>query len=245
MTGSRADLPVTVVIPARDAAATIETTLASVLAQTAGTPAVVVVDDGSTDDTAARAAAVSEAVTVVTGLARGPGAARNAGAAHVATRYLAFCDADDRWPPDRLAGDLAVLEADPGIGVLLGRTRLDADDPDLLAHLHFDGPDRTALIPHFGAATMRASAFAAVGPIDEQLVNFEDYEWFLRAREVPGRVVTHARVAQWRWRHADSTSHRNPATPADMLRLAQRQAARQRELGRSLPTLADLRREEP
>ena len=245
MTPGVVDLPVTVVIPARDAAGTIEATLASVLAQSAGTPAVIVVDDGSTDDTAARAAAVSSSVTVITGPARGPGAARNAGAAGVTTEYLAFCDADDRWPPDRLAGDLVALDAGPGIGVLLGRTRFDADDPALLAHLHFDGPDRTALIPHFGAATMRAAAFAAVGPIDEQLVNFEDYEWFLRAREVPGRMVTHDRVVQWSWRHADSLSHRHPSTPADMLRLAQRQAARQRELGRTLPTLAELRREVP
>ena len=238
-------VPVTVVIPARDAAATITGTLASILGQTAGAPHVIVVDDGSTDGTADLALAAGAAVTVIKGAALGPGAARNRGASRAATPYLAFCDADDRWPPDRLERDLVVLDADPTIGILLGRMRFDTDDDALLAHVRFDAPDRTSLVPHFGAATMRTAEFADVGPIDETLANYEDFEWFLRAREVPGRLVTHDRVTLWSWRHADSLSHQHPATTRDMLRLLQRQALRQRALGRDLPTLADLRREVP
>lgn len=239
------DVPVTVVIPARDAAATIAGTLASVLGQSAGRTRVIVVDDGSSDDTAQLARAAGPTVTVIAGATAGPGAARNRGASQVTTPYLAFCDADDRWPPDRLERDLEVLDADPSIDILLGRMRFDADDDAILAHVRFDGPDRTGLVPHFGAATMRTTAFAEVGAIDETLVNYEDFEWFLRAREMPGRLVTHDRVTLWSWRHADSLSHQHPATTRDMLRLLQRQAVRQRALGRDLPTLAELRREVP
>ena len=89
---------------------------------------------------------------------------------------------------------------------------------------------------------MRTAVFAEVGPIDESLVNYEDFEWFLRAREVPDRLVTHDRVTLWSWRHSGSLSHQHPATARDMLRLLHRQAARQRTLGRDLPTLAELRR---
>lgn len=245
MTDAVERVPVTVVIPARDAAATITGTLASILGQTAGAPRVIVVDDGSADGTADLAVSAGDAVTVIEGAAAGPGAARNRGASHVATPYLAFCDADDRWPPDRLARDVAALDSDPTIGILLGRMRFDADDDALLSHIRFDGPDRTSLVPHFGAATMRTPVFGEVGPIDESLVNYEDFEWFLRAREVPGRLVTHDRVTLWSWRHADSLSHQHPATTRDMLRLLQRQAVRQRALGRDLPTLAELRREVP
>lgn len=237
---SEATVPLTVVVPARDAAATIAGTVSALVQQSLGAPRVVVVDDGSVDDTAAIALSLGGAVTVIPGRRLGPGAARNTGVEVVATPFLAFCDADDRWPTDRLECDLAVLSARPEIGVLLGRTAFEADDDALLAHIVFDGPGRTALIPSFGAATMRTSAFAAIGHIDESLRNYEDYEWFLRAREVPGRLVTHDRVAQVTWRHADSTSHRDPASPRDLLRLLQRSASRQQRSGRRLPSLSDL-----
>jgi glycosyltransferase involved in cell wall biosynthesis len=235
---------VTVVIPAKDAASTIEATVRSILASAPARPRprVLVVDDGSMDDTAAMAAAIDPSVAVVAGRGVGPGAARNDGAGRVTTEFLAFCDADDQWAPGRLDADLAILRSDATIGILLGRTRFDTDEPALLAGHNFDNPDRTALIPHFGAATMRTAAFVDVGPIDESLANYEDYEWFVRARELPGRLVTHDRVVQWSWRHSKSLSHVQPPAARDLLRLLQQSANRQRASGTPLPALTDLRR---
>ena len=68
---ARVAVPVTVVIPARDAAATIASTLDSVLGQTAGTPQVIVIDDGSSDDTAALAKAAGPTVILVEAAGRG------------------------------------------------------------------------------------------------------------------------------------------------------------------------------
>ena len=237
-------LPVTVVIPARNAAGSIAATVRSVADQAGGSPRIIVVDDASTDDTVAVARDACGSVVIVQGRGAGPGAARNDGVRHVDTEFLAFCDADDEWVPDRLAADLADLRGAPDVGVLLGRTRFEAADEALLEHMVFDSPERTALIPHFGAATMRTAVFAEIGPIDETLTNYEDYEWFLRARDVDGRLVTVDRVVQRSWRHPDSLSHREPPTTRDLLRLLQSSAARQRELGHRRPSLSDLRRDD-
>jgi glycosyltransferase involved in cell wall biosynthesis len=236
---------VTVVVPARDAEATIGATLASILGQEGGPPRVIVVDDASSDATAATAAAFGDAVRVLPGLGRGPGAARNRGVTEARTPYLAFCDADDTWPAGRLRDDLALLDAEPATAAVLGRTRFDADHPGLLAGMHFDGDDRAALIPHFGAVTMRAADFARVGPIAEDLANYEDYEWFLRARERRIPLVTVDRVSLHRRIHEGSTSRRNPPAPGDLLAMLQRSVRRRSATDgtRDLPTLTAMRKE--
>mgnify|MGYP003336130354 CR=1 FL=1 len=105
-------------------------TLESLLAQTVGRPRILVVDDGSCDLTAEVAAAAgAEVIQRANG---GPGSARNTGIAVVCTEFVAFCDADDVWPSDRLELDLVHFADRPATGVLLGRTRFDADDESLL-----------------------------------------------------------------------------------------------------------------
>jgi glycosyltransferase involved in cell wall biosynthesis len=216
----------TVVIPARNAATTLGETIDAIARQDGGAPTVVVVDDGSTDDTAEVAARLGTAVIRTDG--RGPGAARNRGIEMVTTAIVAFCDADDVWSPDRLRQDLNAFDGDPDLDVLVGRTLFEADDPALLTPYRFERDDRSAAIPHFGAATMRTGVFRRVGAIDESLANYEDYEWFFRARDLGARTLTHDRIVQTRRMHAGSTSQRNPPRPADLLAVMQRSVLRRR-----------------
>lgn len=227
MTDFHAGRDLLVVVPARNAASTIAATLASLLAQSTGPPQVLVVDDGSDDDTAAIARAAGAAV-LPDGPGLGPGGARNVGIAATATPLIAFCDADDLWPPQRLAMDLARFGQDPHLEVLLGRTRFVADDQALLQKLQFPQGEPIASIPHFGAATMRREVFARVGMVDEHLRHFEDYEWFQRARDLGVRLQTHGGVSQTHRLHSGSWSRIHPSSPSDLMTILHRSLQRRR-----------------
>ena len=94
---------VSVIIPTHDHAIELMRALASVATQGDGAVEVVVVDDGSTDDTVARAAGVGDPrIAVVSFPGAGLSTARNRGLARAGGAYLSFIDADDLWTPDKL-----------------------------------------------------------------------------------------------------------------------------------------------
>jgi glycosyltransferase involved in cell wall biosynthesis len=98
---------VTVIIPAYNAGATITAALQSVFAQTYRDFDVIVVDDGSGDDTAARVAEWGDRVTYVHQANGGPGSARNEALRHTRSPLIAFLDADDVWLPGKLERQVA------------------------------------------------------------------------------------------------------------------------------------------
>lgn len=101
-------VPVTVVVPAYNAEPFLEVTLEAIQEQTRPPERVIVVDDGSTDATAAIAARMG--AEVVSQSQRGPGAARNRGLEMARTEFVAFCDADDWYAPDKLERAVVELE---------------------------------------------------------------------------------------------------------------------------------------
>lgn len=108
---------VSVVIPAYNAQATLDDTLNSVRSQTHRNLEIVVVDDGSTDDTAIiaqRHSAVDPRVRVIRQDNAGVAAARNAGIAATSGRYVAPIDADDLWAPSKIARQLLAAAKDQG-----------------------------------------------------------------------------------------------------------------------------------
>lgn len=107
---------ISVVIPAYNAAATLDETLLSVRRQTHAALEVIVVDDGSSDGTAQIVqahAAVDPRVTLLRQANAGVAAARNLGWSHATSDLIAFVDADDLWAPDKLEKQFAALAAAP------------------------------------------------------------------------------------------------------------------------------------
>ena len=106
--------PVTVVVPTYNALALLLETLDTVFAQTFADFEIVVIDDGSTDDTPAVLAAIGDPrLRVVRQANAGIGAARNRGIDEARGTYVALLDHDDLWHPQKLADQVAWMRANP------------------------------------------------------------------------------------------------------------------------------------
>ena len=178
---------ISVVIPAFNAELYLAEAIQSVLAQGIPGIQVVVVDDGSTDGTAAVAAAFGAQVALICRPNAGIGAARNAGVERAAGNLLAFLDADDVWPAGSLAGRLAVLDADPGADGVFGMVQEFRDGGD-------DLPPQAGGVA--GALLVRRAKYEVVGRFDQGLRVGEFIDWMARAHEaglkfrsVPGVVL--------------------------------------------------------
>lgn len=108
---------VSVVIPTYNCAEYVGSAVDSVLAQTYAPVEVIVVDDGSTDDTAEILRPYLGRITFLPQPNRGVAAARNAGIAHSTGQLVAFLDADDLWHPEKLAEQVRLFEFEPDLGV--------------------------------------------------------------------------------------------------------------------------------
>ena len=110
-----------VIIPTFNRAALLRETLKSVFAQTCTDFEVVVVDDGSTDQTVAMVNNLGDGVRCIRQKNQGPGAARNLGVQEAIGDYIAFLDSDDLWFPWTLETYAKVLGKESAIGILLGK----------------------------------------------------------------------------------------------------------------------------
>jgi glycosyltransferase involved in cell wall biosynthesis len=180
---------VSVVMPVFDAGGRLLEAVASVEQQAYEPLEIVVVDDGSTDDTPARIAALGERVRAFRQANAGPAAARNRGLAAARGELFAFLDADDLWPDGKLRRQVGALVADPGLDLVLGRVSYLPEAGALAPELRWDDPeDRTIVNVQVGSGVYRRRAFDRVGPFDETLRFNEDTDWFLRAREAGVRI---------------------------------------------------------
>jgi glycosyltransferase involved in cell wall biosynthesis len=192
---------VSVVIPTHNCAAFIEQTIESVLAQTMGDLEIIVVDDGSSDDTAARLARFGGAIDYLRQGQRGAAAARNAGIARARGAYVAFLDADDLWREDKLEAQIRLVRGHADVGLVFSDAEW-FNDGGTLAPSFIAGRDRfrpgrevppggtwvgrcfrTLLLQNFittSTVLIPRDALRAVGVFDESYPTGEDHHLWLR-----------------------------------------------------------------
>jgi glycosyltransferase involved in cell wall biosynthesis len=186
---------VSAIVPAFNYGRYLSAAIDSALAQTYPLLELVVVDDGSTDETAAVLASYGERVRVLRQDNRGPAAARNAGIAAARGELLAFLDADDGWHPRKLELQVERLAAEPAPGLVhCGMERIDGSgrtlgvatgghegwiaDTILRLEEGVIGPPSTWLVPR--------RIVEETGGFDERLLSSEDWDLAYRiARRHP------------------------------------------------------------
>ncbi|WP_138466178.1 glycosyltransferase family 2 protein [Poseidonocella sp. HB161398] len=177
-----------IIVPAFNAAGTLAETLESFRAQTLADWECLIVDDGSTDATGeiiAAAARIDPRFRQVARRGRGPSAARNAAAAEADGDFLAFCDADDLWTPEKLAA-CAEAFADPGLDACFGRVAFyDGEETGTVSSLPAGPLEVGMLLGENPVCTMsnlavRRAVFRATGGFDTRMVHNEDLEWLIR-----------------------------------------------------------------
>jgi glycosyltransferase involved in cell wall biosynthesis len=207
-------LTVSCVIPAYNAARFLERALTSVLDQSRPPDEIIVVDDGSTDGTAGLLAAFGPRLRVLRQENAGPAAARNRGIEVAAGELVCFQDADDEWHRDKLAKQLALLDARPDVGVCITHVRnvwakhLEHERLALGGHASANDPPGYV----FQSSLIRREVFERVGMLDETLRRAEDTEWFARARDAGVTVEVLADVLVYRHLHGQNVSYAGERT---------------------------------
>lgn len=210
---------VSVITPAFNAAPYVRESLDSVVAQTFKDFEVIVVDDGSTDETAAIAdwyAQRDPRIRVIRQSNHGIAAARNVAIAHARGRFFALLDSDDLWFPRYLEEQVAILQRHPDVAVLsanaislgggldgqplLGGSRRGALRKVSLATL-VRAEDSLSIL-----AVFRREVVDAIGPFDVTLRRSEDYDFWLRAAAAGFLIAVNAKPLGLYRRRPDSMS---------------------------------------
>ena len=219
-----------VIVPVYNGARFLRDAIASVTAQGFAPMQIIIVDDGSTDDTPAVVRSLAGPIHSVRQENHGPSSARNLGIRAARTEMLAFIDADDLWPTDKLAHQVPVLAADRSIDVVMGYTQ--AVSPAGSEPIH-----GRQLSLSVGASLFRRSAFERYGFFDESFRAGEDLDWLLRAREAGARIDLVNTVTLLYRENPGSLSHGKSHAELNFFRILKRSLDRRREEGVDLAPL--------
>jgi glycosyltransferase involved in cell wall biosynthesis len=206
----------TVVIPTHDRHVMVREAIGSALAQQSAEFEIIVVDDGSTDDTAAALASeLGSRIHLIRTENRGVAAARNLGVAAGRGELIAFLDSDDLWLPGKLAAQVAFMHCHPEAQICQTEEIWIRNGHRVNACDHHRKPNGTIFersldlcLVSPSAVLMRRSLFDRTGGFDESLPACEDYDLWLRiSRNTPVWLLPEALVVK-RGGHADQLSRR-------------------------------------
>jgi glycosyltransferase involved in cell wall biosynthesis len=184
---------ISVVIPTYNNAALLGETLQGVAAQSFKDFELIVVDDGSTDESAAVVNAYNRGVRYVRQENAGPAAARNSGVSLARGEFIAFCDHDDVWNQDHLQTMIRCFEQHPaaalcfgdaeyfGVNVAAGARHI---DPKILTSMIGRRVPLRRLwqcwIASMSVVTVRKSVFESLGGLNSQIRALDDLHFYLR-----------------------------------------------------------------
>ena len=178
---------VSVIIPTFNRAHTLPRALDSVLGQTLRTDTIIVIDDGSTDETTQIVSEHYPDLTYIRQKNRGVSTARNKGIMMTDSDWVTFLDSDDEWLPEKLERQMTALEQQPEMKICHTDEIWIRNGVRVNPHKHHAKHGGRIFLQALALCTispssvlLRRTLFDDVGYFDESLPACEDYEFFLR-----------------------------------------------------------------
>lgn len=218
---------ISVVIPVFNGERFLAEAIESVLNQKLPDVEILVVDDGSTDGTAAVAAQFGERIRFLQQSNQGAAAARNHGIRLAKSDVLAFLDADDLFTSDALDLQLQRLRKNPDVGIILGQ-RMYFSTPAPHQETNTANLADEHLFMSFGCAVIRRSVFDTIGLLSESMRFCEDWDWFMRAREARIRLLIHRHLLLQVRLHDSNSTRQREAGQKYILEMFRRSLARRK-----------------
>ncbi|MDZ4764136.1 MAG: glycosyltransferase family A protein [Chloroflexota bacterium] len=232
---------ISVIIPTYNYAPFLPEALDSIIAQAYSPLEIIVVDDGSTDDTAVVIARYQAHLGEMLRFVRrdapsSPAAARNAGLEIANGSLIAFLDADDVWTPNCLRDQLAMFSLFPQVGTVMGTLRFwrmfNPAEPSL---------SPPSVVTQLGAMLVKREVMDQVGGFDIDFRTSEDIDWFLRIREVGVLVALGAHVVlHYRQHNSNLSRDRNAGGRRSFALALQKSTDRRRQPDGSILPLPEL-----
>src|SRR5512143_601373 len=186
---------VSVIIPVYNGEHFLREAVQSVMRQNYQNIEIVVVDDGSTDESARIAAGLN--VRYLFQPNRGAPAARNRGLQAARGEVITFLDVDDLWSDDKLQLQLGHFNQDASVQIVLGHTQM----AKVIGFENGKHECRECSGPTCAmdmvSASFRKSVFDKVGFFDESQRYCDDLDWFMRARELGIHILVHPEVTRY------------------------------------------------
>ena len=208
---------VSVVIPAYNCERFLAEAIESVLAQSYRPNEVIVVDDGSTDQSANIARSYKE-IQYIYQPNQGLAVTRNRGLAIAQGEFIAFLDADDVWLPNKLKVQVEHLTEHPDVGLNVCRIENFLDPGVSLPPGGGDVPLMKEQI-NLGTMVVRRDVFSRVGAFDPDYRLADDFDWVARAKDLGIPVKILPDVLMRRRIHETNLSHDMQTRKANWFRL--------------------------
>lgn len=224
-----ASASVSVIIPVYNVEKYLGDAIASALAQTLPPLEIIVVDDGSTDASAAIACGFGAPVWVESQPHRGVAVARNRGVALARGQFIAFLDADDLWSKDKLSVQMAQLEKRADAEMIFGQVEQFVS-PDVEMHVQI--PDHPVAGLYASALLIRRVDFYRAGEFGRDWKLGEFIDWYARAVELGLRVVVVPQVVTRRRIHRTNQTVFDPALKMEYPRVLKTLLDRRRKIKR-------------
>jgi glycosyltransferase involved in cell wall biosynthesis len=213
---------VSVIIPVYNYDRYLGEAIESVLGQTYQHLEVIVVDDGSTDRSAEVAKSFADrGVRYCHQANAGIGPARNSGVESAEGEFIAFLDADDRWPLQKLERQLKALESDETLEMVFGYALQLQNGPEWEAAVREYKPSVAGMVPGMVPGTMliKRDAFFRVGLFKGNLKVGEFIDWYARAVELKVRSLILPELFLWRRIHDSNQGVRERQSVSDYARV--------------------------